>query len=111
MGHRSIVDRPRNLADDIHLASDAGHEIPTQPRPGHQHVYCVFRHGDRRRLSRAVRARQNGHSRQSRGSRIMTLILIFASMLVLVFFGIPILLSIASVSLIGAMVLPGLVPA
>jgi len=41
----------------------------------------------------------------------MTLILIFASMLVLVFFGIPILLSIASVSLIGAMVLPGLVPA
>ena len=41
----------------------------------------------------------------------MTLIIIFASMLVLVFFGIPILLSIASVSLIGAMAIPGLVPA
>lgn len=41
----------------------------------------------------------------------MTLIVIFATMLVLVFFGIPILLSIASVSLVGAMVIPGLVPA
>jgi tripartite ATP-independent transporter DctM subunit len=41
----------------------------------------------------------------------MTLVIIFAVMLVLVFLGIPILLSIASVSLAGAMILPGLVPA
>lgn len=41
----------------------------------------------------------------------MTLIIIFAAMLVLVFLGVPILLSIATVCLIGASVLPGLVPA
>lgn len=41
----------------------------------------------------------------------MTLIIIFAAMLLLVFVGVPILLSIAMVSLAGAMVLPGLVPA
>ncbi|MVW71656.1 TRAP transporter large permease [Bordetella sp. 15P40C-2] len=41
----------------------------------------------------------------------MTLVIIFAVMLGLVFMGIPILLSIASVSLVGAMVIPGLVPA
>lgn len=41
----------------------------------------------------------------------MTIIIIFAVMLVLVFLGIPILLSIASVSLTGAMLIPGLVPA
>lgn len=41
----------------------------------------------------------------------MTLIVIFAAMLVLVFVGVPILLSVASVSLVGAIVIPGLVPA
>lgn len=41
----------------------------------------------------------------------MTLIVIFVAMLVLVFVGVPILLSVASVSLVGAMVIPGLVPA
>lgn len=41
----------------------------------------------------------------------MTLIIIFAAMLVLVFVGVPILLAIASVSLSGAMLIPGLVPA
>jgi len=41
----------------------------------------------------------------------MTLILIFAAILLLVFLGIPILLSIASISLAGAMLIPGLVPA
>lgn len=41
----------------------------------------------------------------------MTLILIFAAMLLLVFIGVPILLAIASVSLTGAMLIPGLVPA
>jgi tripartite ATP-independent transporter DctM subunit len=41
----------------------------------------------------------------------MTLIIIFAAMLVLVFIGVPILLAIASVSLSGAMLIPGLVPA
>ena len=41
----------------------------------------------------------------------MTLIIIFAAMLVLVFLGVPILLSIATVCLIGASALPGLVPA
>ncbi len=41
----------------------------------------------------------------------MTLIIIFAAMLALVFVGVPILLSIATVTLIGASVLPGLIPA
>jgi len=41
----------------------------------------------------------------------MTLVLIFAAILLLVFLGIPILLSIASISLAGAMLIPGLVPA
>ena len=41
----------------------------------------------------------------------MTIIFIFAGMLALVFFGVPILLSIASVSLAGVMLIPGLVPA
>lgn len=41
----------------------------------------------------------------------MTLMIIFAAMLVLVFIGVPILLSIATVSLAGAMLIPGLVPA
>ncbi|SHH74080.1 TRAP transporter large permease [Pollutimonas bauzanensis] len=41
----------------------------------------------------------------------MTLIIIFAGMLALVFLGVPILLAIASVSLTGVMVIPGLVPA
>lgn len=41
----------------------------------------------------------------------MTLLLIFGAMLALVFVGVPILLAIASVSLTGAMIIPGLVPA
>jgi len=41
----------------------------------------------------------------------MTLIMIFGAMLLLVFIGVPILLAIASVSLSGAMLIPGLVPA
>ncbi len=41
----------------------------------------------------------------------MTLMIIFAAMLVMVFIGVPILLSIATVSLVGASVIPGLVPA
>ncbi len=41
----------------------------------------------------------------------MTLVIIFACMLTLVFFGVPILLAIASVSLTSIMVIPGLVPA
>src|SRR5690625_1253508 len=41
----------------------------------------------------------------------MTLLIVFAAMLVLVFLGVPILLSIAAVSLVSATVIPGLVPA
>jgi len=41
----------------------------------------------------------------------MTLILIFGGILALVFLGVPILLSIASVSLAGVVAIPGLVPA
>lgn len=41
----------------------------------------------------------------------MTLLIIFGAMLALVFVGVPILLAIASVSLTGAMIIPGLVPA
>lgn len=41
----------------------------------------------------------------------MTLVVIFVCMLMLVFLGVPILLSIAAVSLVGIMVIPDLVPA